>query len=61
MHSYQIGITLHTKEITTTFLSAVITNIILNYNFTASIDEDFVLLYALSTLFQSERLRIHLI
>lgn len=60
MHSYKTEIILHTKEIIITFLSAVITNILI-YNFTASIDEDFVLLWALSTLFQSERLRIHLI
>jgi hypothetical protein len=44
MQSYQTGIILHTNEIITTFQSAVIINIILNYNFTASIDEDIVLL-----------------
>jgi len=43
MHSYQTGIILHTKEIIITFQSAVITDILI-YNFTASIDEDFVLL-----------------
>jgi len=44
MHSYQTGIILHTKEISTTFPSAANTNIILIYNSTASIDKDFVFL-----------------
>jgi hypothetical protein len=43
MHSYQTGIILHTKEIIISFPSAVITNIILIYNFTASIDKDVIL------------------